>query len=87
MTINNCCVQSGYCCMYRGYAKSRKYRPEEVESSIIHGISRLPSRTEIDLGALAVIDANADGNTVTGIESSECTSNDGSFKTSYSIIK
>ena len=73
--------------MYRGYAKSRKYRPEEVESSIIHGLSRLPSRTEIDLGALAVIDASSDGNTVTGIECSECTSSEDGFKTSYSIIK
>ena len=70
---------------YRQYVKSRKYKTEQPDASVIHdGLTRLPSRTEIDLEALANYDADTGGKTLTTTESKECDSD--SFNTSYSLI-
>ena len=66
----------------RLYAKSRRYQPQQAGPSIIINdtpLVRQPSRTEVDLDALA---ADIDGSTAANVGSRE---HDG-FQTSYTMV-
>lgn len=63
----------------RMYTKSRRYKPEQADISIVNALARQPSRTEVDLDALA---ADMDRNTAANIDSRE----HDSFQASYTIM-
>jgi hypothetical protein len=64
------------------YAKSRRYQPKQADPSIVDAaLVRQPSRSEIDLDALAA--ADIDGNTAANVDSRE---HDNSLKASYSMV-
>ena len=61
------------------YAKSRRYQTKQPDPSIISALVRQPSRSVVDLGALA---ADIDGNTAADVDTRE---HDNSFKASYTM--
>ena len=82
---------SSYCCLWcklllmslcRLYVKSRRYQPETTDPSIIKvDLVRQPSRTEIDLDALALA-ADMDGSTA----ANDSREPDNNFQARYTMV-